>query len=280
MGYHEGLSIVFMRDTGPRSSIRMRRRRFIGLMVFFACLPFVCIALGWGGWHLWCENQRLTDAIERLQGENAGMRVGLSRLENLETLLDEGKVPGREIVIRQLAQNAKTTPVAPVAQAPAAPAVPPKDQSVPSSAPSEGGSADEGANAAASGGENGEQAAEGPGHEEFPAVDTGYVRVENVQARALRDGRLRLALDLYNGEQQKQASGRVDATLLTADGTEHPLQFEPSDVGFFRINRFKRAVMLSHPQPGLDLENCRLIVHITMHDGGEVVFRNIYAVER
>lgn len=34
---------------------------------------------------------------------------------------------------------------------------------------------------------------EGPGHEEFPAIDTGYVKVGNVQARALRGGKLRIA---------------------------------------------------------------------------------------
>ena len=52
MKYKESLSIIFMRDNGPRRSFRVRRGRFYAVLVFFACLPVLSAALGWLCWQL------------------------------------------------------------------------------------------------------------------------------------------------------------------------------------------------------------------------------------
>ena len=76
-------------------------------------------------------------------------------------------------------------------------------------------------------------------------------------------------------------NGRVvEVTLLTADGQQHTVNFEPDDVGDFRISRFKRAVMVSRlPRSVGKLENSQVIIEVKKTDG-ELLFRNIFAVER
>ena len=122
------------------------------------------------------------------------------------------------------------------------------------------------------------KAADGPGHEDFPAIDLDYVKVGNVQVREIRNGKVRLALDLRNTDSQKILSGVVSGTLLTADGKTYPLRFDQEDVGNFRISRFKRAVMVAATEKQVSLTNAQVILEVRSQEDS-VVFRNIFAVE-
>lgn len=258
MRYKEQLCIIFMRDNGPRRSFRVHRSRFCAALVFFACLPLLAGALGWGVWRLWQENALLRENVLRFESDYQEAQATAERLENLEELLREDGVPGRELVLRKLASadQAQRLPLA-----------------VPESGARAADSADDAEDAAR------RDMGEGPGHDEFPAVDTGYVKVDNVQARALRDRKLRIALDLRNTDNQKIASGTVLGTLITADGAKRELGFEQEDVGNFRISRFKRTVMVARLPGQISLVNAQVILEVRTQDN-TVVYRNIFAVER
>ena len=247
MKYKESLSIIFMRDNGPRRSFRVRRGRFYAVLFFFACLPVLSSVLGWQCWLLWQENAALRANVLRFESDYQGAQATAERLEHLEELLREETVQGRDLVLRRLGGGENAA------------AMPPADKE-----------------------ENGKvealRGAEGPGHEEFPAIDLDYVKVGNVQVRALRGGKLRLALDLRNTDNQRLASGSVAGTLITADGAKHALSFDPENVGDFRISRFKRTVIVVRLPGRLDLVNAQVILEVRNQDES-VVYRNIFPVE-
>lgn len=242
MHYREKLDIIFMRDNGPRRSIHMRRSNFFLLVTIFACLPFLCILLMTQCWLLWQESVRLRDGLERAETELQSLEARAERLENLEDLLKEENAPGRGIITAQLAGKPR-------------PAI--ADASSESDAETE----------------------PGPGHEEFPAIDSGRVKVGNVQARALRGNRLRIGLDLRNPDNEPLLSGDINATLLTAAGERVPLDFSPREASTFRISRFKRAVLAAGSPRDEDLVNAQVILEVRDQDG-KTIYRNIFAVMR
>ena len=249
MRYHEQLGIILMRDNGPRRSFRLRRSLFYALVAFFACLPFLCAVLAWQCWQLWQENASLRANMQRFEMECQTAQATAERLQDFEELLREEGVQGRELLLRRLARAGGA------GQAEAAPA------------------ADTAQQAAAT------PLGEGPGHEEFPVVDTGAVKVGNVQARALRGNGLRIGLDLRNADSRKLLAGSVSATLITASGQKCPLVFDPEDVGNFRISRFKRAVMVARVPEQYSLVNAQVILEVRQQDA-DLIYRNIFAVER
>lgn len=87
-----------MRDNGPRHSFRVRRGRFFLMLAFFACLPLVCGVLGWQTWRLWQENRALRENVLRFESDYQTAQATAERLENLEELLREEGVQGRELV--------------------------------------------------------------------------------------------------------------------------------------------------------------------------------------
>ena len=121
--------------------------------------------------------------------------------------------------------------------------------------------------------------AEGPGHEEFPALDTGRVIVGNVQVRAMGERTIRVSADLRNPENEPLLSGEVTAILLTANGERLPLSFTPKEVGSFRISRFKRTVMQAPVPRGANVVNSQVILEVR-DQGGNPLYRNIFAVQR
>lgn len=247
MRYHEQLGIILMRDNGPRRSFRLRRSLFFALVAFFACLPFLCVALGWQCWQLWQENASLRANMQRFEMDTQAAQATAERLQNFEELLREEGVQGRELLLRRLSRAGGETPAeaSPAAETPQA--------------------------ALALG--------EGPGHEEFPVVDTGAIKVGNVQARALRGNGLRIGLDLRNPDSRKLLAGSVSASLVTASGQKCPLAFDPEDVGNFRISRFKRAVMVARVPEQYSLVNAQVILEVREQDA-DLIYRNIFAVER
>ena len=248
MRYHEHLGIILMRDNGPRRSFRLRRSSFFALVVFFSCMPFLCAVLAWQCWQLWQENTSLRANMQRFEMDCQTAQATAERLQNFEELLREEGVQGRELLLRRLARG--SAEAQPEAAAP-------------------------GDTAQAAGPALGD----GPGHEEFTVVDTGVIKVSNVQARALRGNGLRIGLDLRNADSQKLLAGSVSATLVTASGQKCPLAFDPEDVGNFRISRFKRAVMVARVPDQYSLVNAQVILEVTEQDSG-LIYRNIFAVER
>ena len=249
MKYKESLSIIFMRDNGPRRSFRVRRGLFYTVLCFFACLPLLSAGLGWQCWKLWQDNGILRANMLRFESDYQEAQATAERLEHLEDLLREENVQGRTLVLRRLGGEDVAKP------GEAAPAD--REETVKAEAP---------------------RGVEGPGHEDFPAIDLDYVKVGNVQVREIRNGKVRLALDLRNTDSQKILSGVVSGTLLTADGKTYPLRFDQEDVGNFRISRFKRAVMVAATEKQVSLTNAQVILEVRSQED-TVVFRNIYAVE-
>lgn len=243
-GYKENLNIIFMRDKGPRHSLKMRRTHYYAMLAFFGCLPFLCILLATQCWLLWKDNEKLRASMKNFESDCLAAQATAERLENLETLLKEGNTPGRDIVIRQLAADK---------QAPAQPEPGPVPES--------------------------QMMEEGPGHEEFPVLDTGRVKVGNVQARLLRGNSIRIALDLRNPDNENLLSGEIEATLVTTNGEKLPLKLDRREMGNFRINHFKRAVMISKLPPDTNTVNSEVILEVR-NQAGEPVYRNIFSVQR
>ncbi len=258
MKYRENLSIILMRDKGPRRSYRVRRGRFVAVLGVMACLPVVCAVLGWLCWTLWQQNVQLRDNVLRFESDSQAAQANAERLEHLEELLREENIPGREIVLRRLGAGGATAEATAEGTAVAA----------------GGQTADKSLNGAS----DVARATEGPGHEDFPSIDLDYVKVGNVQVREIHGGKLRIALDLRNADSQKILSGVVSGTLLTADGKKYPLRFDSEEVGSFRISRFKRAVMVTFIERSISLTNAQVILEVRSQEN-TVVFRNIYAVE-
>lgn len=244
MRYHERLNIVLMRDKGPRRSFQIRRSSFILLLFIFACLPFLCIALASHCWILWQENTRLKDGMDRFEIDYQNAEMRAERLENLEELLKEENVQGRELALRSLAGEKPAEKTA--------------DNREETDHP---------------------ELAEGPGHEEFPVLDTGRVLVSNVQARARRGNSLRIALDLRNPENEPLLSGEVEATLVTAQGERQALQLSPREMGNFSIRHFKRAVLTASVPRRITLDNAQVILEVR-DQASQPIYRNIFAVQR
>ena len=95
MRYREQLSIILMRDNGPRRSFRLRRSRFFALVVFFASMPALCALLAWQCWLLWDENVTLRVNMQRFETDCQTAQATAERLENFEELLREEGVRGR-----------------------------------------------------------------------------------------------------------------------------------------------------------------------------------------
>lgn len=252
MRYHERLNIIFMRDNGPRHSIRLRRSRFYLLIIFFSCLPFLCLLLAIQCWLLWDMNVKLRANVERFETDYQAAEARAEKLENIEALLREENVPAREIILRRLAAD--------------------------TSLPSTGDHAENNSETVPTESTDTQLMAEGPGHEEFPAINTGRVKVDNVQVRAMRGNVLRIGLDLRNPDSEQLLSGEVGATLVTANGEKKILRFVPENVGSFRINHFKRTVMSAHVPRGINLVNGQIIIDVKNQEGKEL-YRNIFAIQ-
>lgn len=242
-----------MRDNGPRHSVRLRRSRFYLLIIFFSCLPFLCLLLAIQCWLLWDLNVKLRANVERFETDYQAAEARAEKLENFEALLNEENVPAREIILRRLAAD---TPAPHVEDA----------------------HAEDAAEATAAESVETHLMTEGPGHEEFPAIDTGRVKVYNVQIRAMRGNVLRIGLDLRNPDSEQLLSGEVGATLVTANGEKKILRFVPENVGNFRINRFKRTVMSAHVPRGISLVDGQIIIEVRNQEGKEL-YRNIFAIQ-
>ena len=122
-------------------------------------------------------------------------------------------------------------------------------------------------------------ALEGPGHEDFPATESGIVALRNVMVRELNNQRMRVSMDVCNLEGKGNVSGRVACQLLTEDGAMVDLGISPENAGVFRITRLKKAVFSCLVPRQYSIANGRVIISV-FSDAGELLYRNIYAVSR
>ncbi len=243
MRYREQLGFILMRDKGPRHSYHMRMSHFIALLVFFASMPALCAILAWQCAELWDQNKVLRANVGRFEADAQLAQARAERLAYLEELLNQASVPARDIILRRLASgNAPPQEVAPETAEP-------------------------------------NLHEEGPGHEEFTVLDNGRVKISNVQVKRVGSNGLRIGLDLRNPDNEKMLAGEISVTLLTADGQKIPLIFDPLESGSFRINRFKRATMISHPGRNISLGNSQVIVEVKDAEDTPL-YRNVYAVQQ
>lgn len=245
------VALMLMHDRGMRRSFRMRASFFYALLCVIACLPLLAGGLAWLSYNLQQKNNTLRENILRFEDDFRKAQSIAERLGNVETLLNENAVEGKDVLLRRLA--ASSSP----------PAEPPAEHPF----------------AASNGEENTPPPQKTEQQEPFRAINTDYIRLENVQVRALRANKLLIALDLHNTDQQKIAAGRVSAALLTTYGARHEINFSPDNVGDFRISRFKRTVMLTELSPQMNPINAQVMIEVRKEDGA-VVYRNLFAVER
>lgn len=118
----------------------------------------------------------------------------------------------------------------------------------------------------------------GPGHVEFPAVDTEEVAVENISARILNDGKIRISLDLRNPDPAKIVTGYVDCSFVDSLGVNHPLGIALNLKGF-KINRFKRVVFLSNISPDILDENGNVLIEVFNRED-KLMYRNVTPIEQ
>lgn len=259
-------SLILMSDDG-----KVRRLRFRAVFLRLVAAVWILLVLAggagiWIGWKAWEYRRSWENDRYHLERELADNRVHLERLSNMEALYESSRtasVSGGDAEV-----PLSSVPSAPVPSSPEA--TPPADFIPPSAdvvAPAE-----QGGTPASSAGE---PAAPPAAPEEKVGVDTGVVRVENVSAR-LDERRLRVSVDLYNGESAgQQISGRAVITLLDADGREYPLS---SDDMLFRIVRFKKLVSSNAlPSALSDAANAAIRVEVFVND--KLEFRRIYPVE-
>lgn len=308
MAYREQITVALIRDNGERRSWCLPRGLFRALVVFFVLLVPLCAVLLWQTCGLWQENAALTAALDKAEQSLGTAQATAQRLHDLEVLLEEERLAGREHVLRNLmawnrkkgGQAGKAPSTQPAQAAQPAQPQPPQQPSQPAAgdAPVDAPANAPAAAAASADGAAGPEAAapadsdaptadkaENPAQqpddgadEQFQGVDLGYVKVSNVTARQVHARRLRIALDLRNTEKQAVASGTVEAILLTADGERTNLEYTVEDAGHFRISSFKRAVLISRLASHQSLANAQVLLEVRNHEH-TLVYSNLYPVE-
>lgn len=242
------LSLLILRDNGAGWRCRMRAGLLAALLALAVLMPLLAGAGGWLAWTLWRENRLLSADAARLEKEWMAARATAERLSNLEILLQRADAGEAGAVLQNMAR--RTAQSAPAAGRPG--------ENAPEPTPT---------------------TQEGPGHGEFPVVDTKLVAVDNADARLMGNRKLRVALDLRNPDSKRPVTGSLRVTLITADGETLPLQVS-EESGDFRISRFKRAVLLSSLPPGIVNTTNAMIVLEVLEEGGKLAYRNIFPVQR
>lgn len=240
MRYHEKLNIVIMRDNGPRRNFQIRRSNFFLLIILFFCLPCLCLLLTTQCWLLWQENIDLRAAIDKATTDYQLISSKAERLKNLESLLGEENIKGKDILVRQLASS--SAPPAPF------PATDIEDK------------------------EN--EVAEGK-NPDLPIIDSGRIKISDVQIRIAENHILRISLDLRNPDNMPLITGKITGELVFPDGDREALIFTPPEAGSFRISRFKQAVLRAQPRLDPPLANAKVVLTITDQNDKEI-FKNIY----
>lgn len=293
------LTILVIREDGSRSSWRMRRLWWNLAVASLILLPCAVGGMGWLCWELWTRGQAAEAENGRILARNEILERKAEQLDTLSVLLKEEKVPGRDMVIRALAgrtpgtgsraasdESRTAAPSAAAvadarkpgkAAAPAAEEPKKEDARREAPKPAEAASPDAPDDEGALGRKMAQS--DGPGHAEFPILDTGYVSVQNVNARVVDRASLRVMLDLRNTG-KGTAIGVIVPWLVSADGRRRLLSPAPQEAAGFRIMRFKHAVFAAPLPEGGSAPGDQLILEVRRAADKEIVFRNLFAIER
>ncbi len=241
----EKINIILMRDSGESKRVRMYRSRFRTLVTLCVLSPMVAAAAVAGAYWVWEQNTKLVASNKALVAENEAYRITTTRLQHLEALLKPHKGVERKLAVRIAASEIKEKTIATeVSEAERA-----KDL---------------------------QQA--GPGHAEFPVVDTGALKVENVACTLVGTDRIRAAFNLRNGGTESIA-GEIFCILSLADGKTVPLTPTPAEAGTYKITNFKSAVLFIDLEQGLELVNAEMILE-AKDAKGTVIYRNVHPLSQ
>lgn len=240
------ISVMFMHDDGVTQRYRISIGLYRFLWILVIILPLLAGGAAWLAVHLWQENARLTANTSRLELTMREAVNTAEKLTNLRALLEQEDTAVTGPVLQNLArQSSKEIPL-----------LQPK-----------------------AGSEEVDATETGPGHADFPVVDTEVVDVENVNARLLNAGKIRINLDLRNPDPKRNIMGRVRCLFIADSGETFPLPLTAEQADF-KINRFKRAVFqLTVPPAVTDTTNSRIIVEVYT-DTDTLIYRNLFQVER
>lgn len=234
-----------MHDDGKTRRWRMSLSLYRLLWVLFIMAPLLTAGAVWQAVLLWQENTALTTNAARLELAMHEAKSTADRLSNLENLLAQEEL-ARGPVLQNLArQSAKAAPTSPQ----------PTD-------------------------EEADPTDSGPGHGDFPAVDTKVVSVENVTARLVRAGKIRINLDLRNPDPKRAIAGHVRCSFISDSGETVPMALAAEQADF-KITRFKRAVFQpAVPATVADTTNARIIIEVYLDGEDTLVYRNLFPLER
>ncbi|MEG2173371.1 MAG: hypothetical protein RRY29_08940 [Desulfovibrionaceae bacterium] len=246
MAENKKISIILMRDDGQTHRYRLSMTLYRVLWVLSIVIPLLAGGAVWLSYHLWEENVRLVTNSSRLELAMHEAQHTAEKLSNLQTLLDQEDSAVTGPVLQNLARQSSQ-------EAP---------QDKPKAPNDEADSADS-----------------GPGHADFPVVDTKVVNIENVNARLLSSGKIRISLDLRNPDSKHNIIGHVKCLFIADSGETFPLS-TTSEQADFKINRFKRAVFQPPvPSAVTDTTNARMILEVYT-EGTTLIYRNIFPIER
>ncbi len=256
----EKVNVIIMRDNGEARRLRVSRSLLRWFIIFCCIMPCLAI-IGIGcSMTLWQERSIMRQHIAILEHTNETYRMKSERLATLEALLQRD-ANTENTIIETTQENAKNTSQTNK-----------KHEKEKKPTPQE-----KSKNQETLAHEAAQQ--EGPGHAEFPIVDTKQIAMGNVQVRLLSQNRLRTALDLRNLNSPESISGDIYCTLSLASGESIPLTLNPKNVGFFKIQHWKRAVLFATLQEAYDLTNAQVLIEVKTSDN-VLIYRNIYNIEQ
>ncbi len=235
----EKMNVILMYDSGESTRFRVRRSRFRWLMSFCILSPCVAALALTACYFLWQEYAQLEQKHSVLEKQSQDATVHLTRLQHVQVLLEKHKK----------VENAIMTHVA---------AEKPAEETVDLSAPEVQNDLQQ----------------DGPGHDPFPELNAGVLKMENVSASLLGSDRLRVAFNLRNSGTES-ISGEVFCILSLADGKTITLPSNPPEAAKYKVSNFKSAVLFIPLNQEYDLTNAQVIVEVKDHTG-EPVYRNIY----
>lgn len=241
-----------MHDDGRTRRYRIKLGFYRTLWALCLLLPLLSTAALCLSYVLWQENRVLHANASRLELATRDAQNTAEKLNNLRAILEQEDKSVTGPVLQNLARQSS------------------RDLS-----PSAGKNADSAANT----GDTADSAESGPGHADFPVVDTKLVNIDNVNARLLKSGKIRITLDLRNPEPKRNITGHVRCLFIADSGETLPLPLlqEQAD---FKINRFKRSVFQPPiPASVSDTTNARIILEVYTDDD-TLIYRNLFPVER
>lgn len=260
---HDKYSLLLMRDDGRVKRIRLTRTSLRLVIVAAILLPLLTAGSLWLGFTSWRHHATLVAENLTLGQELKAARVAVERLGNLEKILQKQDPEQLQTLLGNISirQQAENRPAPPSAIAPQPSPADNLEATIPADA----------------GADNGPDIAEAEAAPNIAAVSTGAAKIDNVSARLLPDGKVRVTLDLTNADPKHQLLGTVNLALLAPDNTSVSLA-PPQDSVDFRISKFKKVVATAPLPETLRADQVRTLVVEVIADS-KTIFRDTFVVQ-